>query len=281
VFVKRPSAAAFPRFAVRLIRVINPFFPESWKESYEEKPCIVALVIYSSRYALELCAGFVRSNDNYHSETSAPRSAAGLLRIQMENMTMSSVATAALLNETVPALNSPAVHGTASTIGLFFLGIAGVSLALLILLRCGLPVLGFVSGGILLGSFAAGWMSFIGVVAAGSLFALLQSIAMGGVSGVMVLLCIFALVSLVVGAFEAIVWLFHALSSSALLHTFSAWLVGYWNSASAWVHHLWSSGALLHTSSAWLVGYWNSASAWVHHLWNSIPAHHKWKILYT
>lgn len=278
--MKRSSGAAFPRFAVRLIRVIDPFFPETWKESYEEKPCIVALVI-SSRYALELSAGFVRSNDNYHFRTSAPRSAAGLLRLQMENMTMSNVATAALLNETVPALNSPAVHGTASTIGFFFLGIVGVSLALLILLRCGLPVLGFVSGGILLGSFAAGWMSFIGVVAAGSLFALLQSIAMGGVSGAMLLLCIVALVSLVVGAFEVIVWLIHALSSSALLHTSSAWLVGYWNSGSAWVHHLWSTGALLHTFSAWLVGYWNSAFAWVHHLWNSIPAHHKWKILYT
>ena len=43
-----------------------------------------------------------------------------------------------------------------------------------------LPMLGFSAAGPVAGSIAAGWQSSIGIVSAGSLFAFLQSAAMGG-----------------------------------------------------------------------------------------------------
>lgn len=51
------------------------------------------------------------------------------------------------------------------------LGIFGMAL---------LPLLGFTAGGIAAGSAAAGWQSSIGAVAAGSLFAVLQSLGATG-----------------------------------------------------------------------------------------------------
>lgn len=48
-----------------------------------------------------------------------------------------------------------------------------------------LPVLGFTSAGVLSGSFAASWQSALGLVSAGSTFALLQSL---GATGIGVLL---------------------------------------------------------------------------------------------
>lgn len=44
-----------------------------------------------------------------------------------------------------------------------------------------LPLLGFGAGGVAKGSAAAAWQSYIGVVAAGSLFAFLQSVGATGV----------------------------------------------------------------------------------------------------
>ncbi|CAH1798911.1 unnamed protein product [Owenia fusiformis] len=44
----------------------------------------------------------------------------------------------------------------------------------------GLAVLGFGPAGPVAGSFAAAWMSSLGIVAGGSLYSILQSIAMGG-----------------------------------------------------------------------------------------------------
>lgn len=167
-------------------------------------------------------------------------------------------ALAALLDGTAA---SPTAHGT-STIGWFIVSILGISVALLILFYCGLSVIGFVGYGIAPLSYAAMWMSSIGIVAAGSLFSLLQMIAMGGISVFMVLLCIIALVALAVGALEAIAWLVHLWNSGAI-HV-PTWLVGSWDSATAWLAHL-----------------WDSATAWLAHLWDSIPVHHKWKILYT
>ncbi|KAG0567126.1 hypothetical protein KC19_7G112400 [Ceratodon purpureus] len=202
----------------------------------------------------------------------------------MENMT-ATMAMAALLNETVPALNSPTVHdGAASTIGTFILCILGVSVVLLILLNLGLPLLGFVSTTIVAGSVAASWMASIGIVAAGSLFALLQSIAAGGIPILVVLLCIIAVVAVLVGAFEAIVWLIHYLMSSGSVHDIFAWLGNSWDSTTAWMAHLFHSVDMLgwwHSILAWLLQLWHSLTAWVPHLWNSIPVHHKWKILYT
>lgn len=45
-----------------------------------------------------------------------------------------------------------------------------------------LALIGFGPGGVVAGSFAAAWMAKLGVVTAGSLYAFLQSLAMGGIS---------------------------------------------------------------------------------------------------
>ena len=60
----------------------------------------------------------------------------------------------------------------------FTLILLGVTIA--VVSTCILPVLGFSAAGPVAGSIAAGWQSSIGLVSAGSLFALLQSAAMGG-----------------------------------------------------------------------------------------------------
>lgn len=168
--------------------------------------------------------------------------------------------------------------------------ILGVSLVLVILLYAGLPVMGFVSYGIAPLSYAALWMSEIGIVAAGSLFAILQSLAMGGIPLLMVVLCIVVVVTVVVGAFEIIVWVVRSCAIPA-----TAWLVHSWESSTAWVvhawgsfekpvtwlHNLWSSVAAS-VCHAWdsfhIFGWWNSFVASLHHLWASLAHHHKWKI---
>ena len=58
---------------------------------------------------------------------------------------------------------------------LILLGITVTTISVLIL-----PILGFSAVGPVAGSIAAGWQSSIGLVSAGSLFAFLQSAAMGG-----------------------------------------------------------------------------------------------------
>jgi len=143
--------------------------------------------------------------------------------------------------------------------------VVGISLALLILLYSGLWVFGFMDFGIALGSCAAMWMSAIGNVVAGSLYSLLQMIAMGGISVFTVLLYIVPCVVLAVGAYEIIVWLVH----SGAIHA-PTWLVDSWDSATAWVLHAWDSVEIF--------GWWNSFVAWVHNLWESVTDHHKWKI---
>ena len=60
----------------------------------------------------------------------------------------------------------------------FWLTVSGLTLAGLS--ACILPILGFSAVGPVAGSIAAGWQSSIGLVSVGSLFAFLQSAAMGG-----------------------------------------------------------------------------------------------------
>lgn len=176
------------------------------------------------------------------------------------NATVTAVA-AQFVNETV---SSPTA--ATSTVGWYVVCIVGISLVLFTLLVCGLPVLGFVGYGIVPLSYAAMWMASLGSVAAGSLFALLQSIAMGGVPLLIVLLCIVAVVTLAVGAFHAVEWLVHMWESGAV-HVPTG-LVDAWDSATAWVLHLWHSGD-------GMLGWWNDAVAWVQHLWDSIPVYLK------
>ena len=68
--------------------------------------------------------------------------------------------------------------------GLKVLTIAtGTTTATIVVLPTILDILGFGAGGVTVESAAARWQSAIGNVKAGSLFALLQSIAMGGLAG--------------------------------------------------------------------------------------------------
>ena len=60
----------------------------------------------------------------------------------------------------------------------FILILLGVTAA--VAAMCVLPILGFSAAGPVAGSIAAGWQSSIGLVSAGSIFAFLQSAAMGG-----------------------------------------------------------------------------------------------------
>ena len=73
-------------------------------------------------------------------------------------------------------------------------GVIFLILAILILYFVLLPCIGFTASGVAAGSLAAMWQSSIGNVAAGSTFALLQSIgtagfSAGGVLAILILLC--------------------------------------------------------------------------------------------
>jgi hypothetical protein len=189
----------------------------------------------------------------------------------------------------ISVLNSSITVGSASPASTHHAVLLIILILFLVLLACipgALQCLGFAAQGVVAGSFAALWQSSIAIangvgIVAGSLFAILQSIAMGGFMCAFVWL--YVVIALAVVA--ALVFIF------ARREEMAAWFEAGFEHAHAFVVHVWKeilqwvnvgewwakAGAALvsifawrHEMAAWFKAGFEHAHAFVVHVWKEI-----------